>query len=247
MRWNRKPAPPVHARRGIVGMVAFVLAFATAYAVPIKGSWATHEPSKMVKGTFPYHGFIWLDDLPDKLSNSLWVYSDRCKSAESSAWTRINSQLRGGQAEFRGAWPKGITFVAGGCRSTVDKYADIMLDYMTTSEWYNSGHGSYGGHHHASLGDSSWCAIWGARYPCGYHISRIHINEPRVAGYSSSYMVNFLMHETSHSMGFFDYCGHPSISNNGQLCSITGVWASGDKKVLRNVVYKNSPVYPFPR
>jgi hypothetical protein len=48
-------------------------------------------------------------------------------------------------------------------------------------------------------------------------------------------------------MGFYDYCGHYSISNNGQSCNLRGLWYSGDKKVLRDVVYKNSPVFPFPR
>lgn len=229
-------------RLGVAATIVFLLALVGALALPIPPVHATHEPSKMVKGTFPNHGFLWLDDI--KGNGNIFVYSDRCKPAEESTWSRINSQLAGGTTEFRGAWPQGIDLATVDCTSTVDVYTDIMLDYMTSSQWTAAGHGNYGGHHHYSMGDSSWCSIMGgAPYPCGYHISRLHINEPKFDGYSSTYKIYFLMHETGHSMGFYDYCGHSSIANNGALCSLTGAWASGDKKVLRDVVYKNSPVH----
>jgi hypothetical protein len=244
MRTNSRSIPWTERRRGIVAATAFALAFGAAQLLPIKDAFATHEPLKMVKGTFPNHGFIWLDDVSGSFTNGLWVYSDRCKPEEATTWSKIKSQLAGGQSQFRGAWPRGIYFYAGGCTATVDQNDDIMLDYMTSSEWLNSGHGSYGGHHHYSMGSSSWCAIWGVPYPCGYHISRIHINEGRYAGYSSSYRVNFLLHETGHSMGFNDYCTEKSITNNGASCLFSGGWQAGDKKVLRDTVYKNSPVYP---
>ena len=230
-------------RLGATATIVLLIALALALVLPVRPVQATHEPSRMVKGTFPNHGFLWLDDLKSSYSD-LFVYSDRCKSAEGSTWSRINAQLAGGRTEFRGAWPSGIEFATVRCTSTVDVYTDIMLDYMTSSQWTAAGHGNYGGHHHYSMGDSNWCsAMGGARYPCGYHISRLHINEPRFDGYSSTYKIYFLMHETGHSMGFYDYCGHSSIANNGALCSLTGAWASGDKKVLRDVVYRNSPVY----
>ena len=247
MRSERPASWSPERRRGVVAALAFALAFGAAQMLPIKEAFATHEPLKMVKGTFPNHGFIWLDDLKGTVTNSLWVVSDRCKPAEASTWSKIKSQLAAGQPEFRGAWPRGISFVAGGCGSRTDQDTDIILDYMTSSEWYGAGHGSYGGHHHYSLGSSSWCAIWRAPHPCGYHISRLHINEPRYNGYSSAYRINFLLHETAHSMGFWDYCGHSSVANNGQSCSVSGAWLSGDRKVLRDTVYKNSPVYPYPR
>ncbi len=229
-------------RLGALATIVFLCTLVSALVIPVRPARATHEPSKMVKGTFPLHGFLWLDNL--KGNGGVWVYSDRCKSAEGSTWSRIHSQLAGGSSEFRGAWPSGISLVAAKCTSTVDSFADIMLDYMTSSQWTAAGHGSYGGHHHYSMADSNWCAVMGgAPYPCGYHISRLHINEPRFDGYSSSYKIYFLMHETGHSMGFYDYCGHSSIANNGMYCSLTGAWLSGDKKVLRDVVYGNSPRY----
>jgi hypothetical protein len=232
-------------RRGRFGVVATITIFfvlAADLLLPVRPVLATHEPLKMVKGTFPNHGFLWLNRISG--NGTIFVYSDRCKSFESSTWTRIHSQLAAGSAEFRGAWPRGITFAPMACTSTVDVYTDIMLDYMTSSEWTNSGHGSYGGHHHYTLGDSNWCqAMDGHPSPCGYHISRLHLNEPRVDGYSSTYKIYFMMHETGHSMGFYDYCGHVSIGNNGALCGLSGAWMSGDKKVLRDVVYKNSPKY----
>jgi hypothetical protein len=229
-------------RHGIVGAILFLLALVSALVLPVPAVHATHEPSRMVKGTFPNHGFLWLDDL--RGNGGVWVYSDRCKPAEASTWNRIHAQLAGGTPEFRGAWPYGIELAGVKCTATVDAFADIMLDYMTSTQWTSSGHGSYGGHHHYSMGDSNWCsAMGGARYPCGYHVSRLHINEPRFDGYTSTYKIYFLMHETGHSMGFYDYCGHSSVANNGALCSLKGAWYSGDKKVLRDVVYRNSPVY----
>lgn len=229
-------------RFGIVAGLVFLLALVSTLVLPVPAVHATHAPSRMVKGTFPYHGFLWLDDL--RGNGGVWVYSDRCKPAEASTWSRINAQLAGGRPEFRGAWPSGIELVGAKCTATADGFTDIMLDYMTSSQWTSSGHGSYGGHHHYSMGDSYWCSVMGgARYPCGYHISRLHINEPRFNNYTSTYKIYFLMHETAHSMGFYDYCGHSSVSNNGALCSLKGAWYSGDKKVLRDVVYRNSPVY----
>lgn len=227
---------------GATATIVFLLALVGVLVLPVRPVLATHEPSRMVKGTFPNHGFLWLDEI--RGNGNIFVYSDRCKSAEESTWSRIRSQLAAGTAEFRGAWPQGIDLATVDCTSTVDVYTDVMLDYMTSSQWSAAGHGSYGGHHHYSMGDSNWCSVMGgARYPCGYHISRLHINEPRFDGYSSTYKIYFLMHETGHSMGFYDYCGHSSIANNGALCSLKGAWYSGDKKVLRDVVYKNSPVY----
>ena len=231
-----------HDRIGALATIVFLCALISALVIPIRPAGATHEPYKMVKGTFPSHGFLWLDNL--KGNGGVWVYSDRCKPAEDSTWSRIHSQLAGGTSEFRGAWPQGIDLAAIACTSTADVYTDIMLDYMTSSQWTAAGHGSYGGHHHYSMASSDWCAaMGGASYPCGYHISRLHINEPRFDGYSSTYKIYFLMHETGHSMGFNDYCGHSSIGNNGASCSLTGSWLSGDKRVLRDVVYKNSPVF----
>lgn len=221
----------------IIGAVTGALLF------PASPGRATHANASHVKGTFPNHGFLWLDDL-SFYPSQLFVYSDRCKSAEASAWSRVRSGLAAGSPEFKGAWPGGISFYAYSCSSTVTNNTDIMLDYMTGSQWASvAGHGNFGGHHHYSIATSSWCAIWSVPHPCGYHISRIHINEPRFETYSSGYKVNFLLHETGHSMGFYDYCGHTSIANNGMYCAMTAGWQSVDRKVLRGVVYKNSPVY----
>jgi len=219
-----------------------VAVIAAGLVLPSRPAEATHQPLSHVKGTFPAHGFLWLDDL-SFYPSELWVYSDRCKSAESTTWLAVKAQLSGSSSEFRGAWPGGISFYAARCTSSVDNSTDIMLDYMTATEWSAAGHGNYGGHHHYSLASSSWCASFYVTYPCGYHISRIHINEPRFDAYSSSYKVSFLLHETAHSMGFSDYCGHVSVANNGMYCPLTGSWKSVDKTMLRDWVYKNSPVF----
>jgi hypothetical protein len=238
------PADSKARARTLIGVAALV-ALVAAIVLGTLPALASHEISQHVKGTFPNHGFLWLDDLKGSWSgDTLYVYSDRCKSSEASAWAKIGAQLAGGATEFRGAWPGGVRFSAAKCTATSDNLTDIMLDYKTSSEWYASAdHGNYGGHHHYSLADSSWCALMDARYPCGYHISRIHINEPRFDGYSFAYQVGFFLHETGHSMGFYDYCGHTSVANNGLYCALAGNWYSLDRKMLRDVIYKNSPVY----
>lgn len=222
----------------VVGVVV-----AASLGLNVRPSFASDQPSSHVKGTFPSHGFLWLDDLK-MYPSELFVYSDKCKPAEASAWAKVKSGLAGGSVEFKGAWPGGISFYAKACTATVDKFTDIMLDYMTATTWASyADHGNFGGHHVYSLGSSSWCAMWYVPYPCGYHISRVHINEPKFDAYSSSYKTNFLLHETGHSMGFSDYCGHTSISNNGLYCGMTTGWQSVDRKMIRDVVYKNSSVY----
>lgn len=222
----------------VVGLA--VAGILVALAVPVR---ATHDNADHAKGSFPNHGFLWLDDL-SFYPSQLYVSSDKCKPAEASAWNKIKSGLPGTASEFHGAWPGGISFYAYSCSSSVTSNTDIMLDYMSTTTWSSYGdHGNFGGHHHGALAPSSWCAIWSVPYPCGYHISRIHINEPKFDAYSSTYKVNFLVHETGHSMGFYDYCGHTSVANNGLYCSMTTGWQSVDRKVLRDVIYKNSPVY----
>lgn len=227
--------------RRSAGVLAIAALVAAIVVLPARPGFATHEPLKHVKGTFPNHGFLWLDDLT--APSQLYLASDKCKPAEASAWNKVKSGLAGGSTEFKGAWPASITFYAYACTSTVSNGTDIMLDYMTASQWSAAGHGNYGGHHHYTLGSSGWCAIWYVPYPCGYHISRIHINEPRFETYSSAYKINFLLHETGHSMGFFDYCGHTSIANNGMYCGMTTGYVSVDRKMIRDVVYKKSPVY----
>ncbi|MGH2726885.1 MAG: hypothetical protein ACRDKS_07890 [Actinomycetota bacterium] len=224
-------------------IVAIGVMIVAGVALPARSSFAAHQPNSHVKGTFPNHGFLWLDDLASNPAE-LYLASDKCKSAEAAAWNKVHVGLPGGATEFKGAWPGGISFYAYGCTSTVSNGTDIMLDYMTASVWASTGHGEYGGHHHYSLGSAGWCAIWYVSHPCGYHISRIHINEPRFDSYSTTYKANFLVHETGHSMGFYDYCGHTSVSNNGQLCAMTTGYLSVDRKMIRDVVYKNSPVYP---
>ena len=219
-----------------------VVAVAGALALSTLPTRASHAPLSHVKGRYPTHGFLWLDDLEFNPA-TLWVYSDRCKATEASAWSKVKAGLKGGSYEFRGAWPGGIQFHPYACSSTVTNYTYIMLDYMTASQWTGAGHGSYGGHHHYTFAPSSWCAMWGVPHPCGYHISRVHINEPRFETYSTNYKINFLLHETGHSMGFNDYCAHPSIANNGASCTMTTGYLSVDRKMIRDVIYKYSPVY----
>lgn len=239
-------ADPRRTRRRSFRRALVIGAIAGAMLIPIPVR-ASHAPLSHVKGTFPNHGFLWLDDINNRAGwdNKLFVYSDRCKPFEANTWNTLNSQLPAGSSDFRGAWPRGITFVGAACTGSVDNYTDIMLDYMTATQWSAAGHGSYGGHHHYTLGDANWCEAMGAAFRCGYHISRIHINEPRVDGYAAAYRVQFLIHETGHSMGFYDYCGHTSVANNGMSCVLRGQWYSVDRRTLRDVVYQNSPIYFF--
>jgi hypothetical protein len=244
-RWRAAASGAAQVFGGAALVASFLAAALSALLLFPQRVEASHQNSQHVKGTYPNVGFLWLDDIKQSRSSGglLWVYSDRCKAAEPAAWAYLRGQLAGGAPEFRGAWPRGIEFVKSTCTSTVDQWADVMLDYMTATQWTNAGHGSYGGHHHVTMADSAWCASFGARYPCGYHVSRFHINEPRFDGYSATYKTWFFTHETSHAMGFLDYCGHTSVANNDYYCPFHPSWYSLDKKLLRDVVYKNSPVH----
>jgi hypothetical protein len=223
----------------------------------ISPAYATHEISKQYKGTYPNHGFIWLDDLYCGGCNFLFQSSDKCYSEETSFRNTVQTQLAGANSYplantccFGTAWKQGIIidlyYPGSTCATTtIDSLTDIHLDYMTLTEWTNSGHANtYGGHAHAPLGTSSWCSIWYAKYPCGYHGTYVHINNSsgHWPSYSSSYRVKFLLHETGHTMGFTDYCGHVSVGNNGGSCSLSsGYQSPADRNILRSYIYKNSP------
>lgn len=139
----------------------------------------------------------------------------------------------------------GLNITRAACDGNVLDSTDIVLDYMEPNEWTAAGHGDFGGHEHSIPAPSAWCDFWG--FPkvngrCGIHPSIIHINRARFDGYGSdTTRVNFLVHETSHSFGFFDYCGVDAITNNlgTPACTLPSGYAPLDRQELRDHIYPN--------
>jgi len=188
---------------------------------------------------YPNHGWHWL---ARNTEAQLWVSSERCHAAEQMAWDRIQNTTDGSASEFRGAWPSGLDLSQARCDGQVTRSIDIVLDYMSESEWFAAGHGNYGGHVHSSIATEAYCSYWGLSHPCGLHPSRIHIRRVRFNNYSGGDTTrrNFLIHESGHSLGFTDYCGVDAVSNYGATnCSLPSGWVSIDRQEMRDHIYPN--------
>lgn len=205
-------------------------------------------PSPAVAHKLPMHpaypdaGYTWMARNFDG-GTAIWLKSERCESGEADAIARIRDTTSGSRPEFRGAWPSGISmYRITTCDGFVDNSVDILLDYMTDAEW-DAQHGSvFGGHVHSSLAPASWCDFYGntkINNKCGYHPSRIHIRTSRYLSYSATTKRNFLIHETSHSLGFKDSCSIDAITNNtgGSGCSLPDGWIALDRQEMRDHIY----------
>lgn len=190
---------------------------------------------------YPDHGYAWMARYTDG-GTSIWLISERCEPTEVNAIDTIRNTTSGSRSEFRGAWPSGISIYRAACSGTVQNSTDIVLDYMTDAEWDAQHSSVFGGHVHSSLASASWCDYYGhtkINNKCGIHPSRIHIRTSRFLGYSDTTKRNFLIHETSHSFGFKDYCSVDAITNNtgSSTCTLPAGWISLDRKEIRDHIY----------
>lgn len=187
-------------------------------------------------------------------TGDVYKISDTCRTPEESTLrANFHDQLSPSSGAFYNKWPGGYTMTrypnSSACEptNTVDELVDIRLNWEPYSTWYTSlGRGNYGGITTDVLGSSSWCAIWGDSYPCGFHISTIELNQYRFDNvYSDAYGASVLVHESGHSMGFNDYCGggtsgYESISEDDVSCTNSfGVYRSIDRKRLADTIYAN--------
>lgn len=191
---------------------------------------------------YPNDGYAWLARFDD-VSGLVWLISEQCRPWELTAIDAMRNTTSGSRAEFRGAWPNGIAPNRKACSGSVENSTDIVLDYMTPTEWNNSGHGAYGGHEHSSIASVAWCDVYGhpkTNSRCGIHPSRIHLNTDRILGYSSDTVRrNHLIHEISHSFGFLDSCSVDAITNNtgASGCTLPAGFIALDRQELRDHIY----------
>ncbi|WP_372734318.1 hypothetical protein [Nocardioides sp.] len=223
-------------------MLATALGFALGMG-SLDVATANHEISQHIKGSYPNVGYQGIAGLG---YGGVRFSSDRCKPQEDNFVADFDAQLEGylggKPGQYGGAWPNGIRAVrdvASPCvTSSITSSTDFHWDFMTASEWAAAGHSAgYTGHSHSDIALSSWCAARNVSYPCGYHPTRIHINEPKYAAYTKAYKTQFFLHESAHGMGFRDYCGHDSVSNNGVLCVIGDGYLPLDRNMLRWQIY----------
>jgi hypothetical protein len=169
----------------------------------------------------------------------------------------MRATTSGSKSEFRGKWPSGIAPTETSCGSVFDYSVDIILDWMTDSEWTAAGHGDFGGHVHSYVADEQYCDYYQftkydpdgpppnggpkGNIACGLHGSRMHVKTSRYLGYSSdTTRRNFLIHELGHSYGFIDYCGDDNrVTNNTGAagCSLPAGWGSVDRQEMRDHIY----------
>ena len=212
------------------------------------------------KGTYPNTGYFNMDDPVsnvgcDCTQGFARVISNQCYSEEVTFESTAQKQLMGhrglngipGNSQGFGTWwPYGIIFFryipGSSCKTTtIDNYTDDYIKYESQTDFLKN-HTNVGGANTSTLAPTSWCQIWGiTNPPCGYHISLQEVNLGHWTGYTSSYRVSFLFHETGHGMGWVDDCSAVSISNNGVACSFSGGYVAGDRTTLKSVLYKNSP------
>jgi hypothetical protein len=197
---------------------------AVALAAIVVGLSSATASANHNKGTYGEHGYVWFARYDD---NAIaWISSNRCYPREDGAWERVRSSTV--DASYtRAKWPSGIRLSTQRCDGAVDSTVDIVLEYRDNFET-DGEHGNYGGHNHSNLASSSWCNTIGASWPCGYHISRVHLNDTRFgnSGYSNAYKERLLMHETGHSLGLGHHCESNSIMNDGLSGCNGGAWTS---------------------
>ncbi|MCA1832889.1 MAG: hypothetical protein LC750_09240 [Actinobacteria bacterium] len=207
------------------------------------------QPELKMWDEYPNHGYADMARVTDG-GTLLGFTSDRCKAVENDLIAQVKATTEGSQPEFRGAWPSGLILHRGSdCIGRVGDGVHITLDYMTDSEWTQSGpgHGKNGGHVHSFLAAPEWCDVHGytkINGRCGLEFSRVHLKESKFDTVYPNDTVrrNVLIHETGHAFGFKDDCSTKAITNDGS-CGLPQGWTSIDRREMRDHIYTNFP-YP---
>lgn len=194
---------------------------------------------------YPNHGYPWIARYDPAVD--IYLISERCEPTELNARDNILVSTRW-TSEFRGMASYGIYLNRIRCDGNIDVNTDIALDYLTDSEWFAWHSGDFGGHVHSFVAGSDWCDYWGQTKingRCGIHPSQIHIKTSRFLNYSTTTKINFFVHETSHSLGFQDYCGVDAITNNTNTssCTLPSGYAPLDRQEMRDHIY---PAWRYP-
>jgi hypothetical protein len=174
-----------------------------------------------ITGTYGSRGYTWLARYSDMAGGQEWITSNYCTASELDGINDVRNSTAG-TSEFAGKWPSGLRMNRNDCTGTVTQYIDISLDYSDFCVTH--GCGTYGGENHSTLAPSSWCAVWGAPYPCGSHPSVVHLNKPKWLNTSNQGRRREFMHETGHSQGLDHHCSADSIMNDGTSGCNGGRW-----------------------
>lgn len=165
---------------------------------------ANHSP-----GTYPSRYFLWFSDVKGHES-SVWLSSTWCHGNEATAIDNIYSTTYDTLELPTSHYPNGFKITRAYCDGTVNYATDILMDWMSDSDWTATGHGSgYWGEAHPIQAPPEYCEFYNAPYPCGSHPYTIHLkksayDDPNIATW---YKVHFIMHEISHTNGGPDDCG----------------------------------------
>lgn len=199
------------------------------------------------KGTYGNHGYQWFARWTDFAVAD--VTSDYCNDREIGVYSRIKSSTAN-KSYMTARWPSGIRLrraTTNGCDGVVTNYIDIKLNYQSN---FSTTHGNYGGENHSTVGSSSWCAIFSAPHPCGYHISLVHLNKSRFtsSSYSNAYRERLIMHETGHSLGLAHHCTSDAIMNDGSSGCNGGKWTAvmSYQTTDRQGIYNTYPGWRYP-
>lgn len=223
-------------------------------------AWTNYNTSGLRFGTYPDYGFyFWSNGDPYP---ETWISSNRCKSYEAGAWSRIKSSTYNKSDGFGTRWEY-LDFFKYRCDGGENDSVDIRLRYLpggtsSSGKWCQTNHcgGSYGGNYagenHQELAPKSWCEIWGlTSSKCGQHIPVVHLNEERIDNYDNKALKErALIHETGHSIGFKDYCpgdSYNGIMENGKSsCNNNGNWKDTNYTAFdRDGVYDIYPNWPY--
>ncbi len=103
---------------------------------------------------------------------------------------------------------------------------DIRITYSDFDVTHNGG--NFPGENHSVLALESYCDAWDNPYKCGYHPSKVHINNDMWVSHNSNtnWQERLLMHETGHSLGLAHHCTSDSIMNDGSSGCNGAAWTS---------------------
>jgi hypothetical protein len=174
-----------------------------------------------ITGTYGNRGYTWLARYYDMSGGLEWITSNYCTTSELNAIDDIRNSTAG-TSQFAGKWPSGLRMLRNDCNGQVTDFIDISLSYSDFCVTH--GCGTFGGENHSTLAPSSWCAIWGAPYPCGSHPSTVHLNKPKFLNTSNQGRRRLIMHETGHSQGLDHHCNSDSLMNDGTSGCNGGRW-----------------------
>lgn len=177
-----------------------------------------------VKYYYPDHDFWWISHEANHASQ-VWTDSTDCSKEYWETQATEKTKSTTSNSPEMPDMPDGYNIRRYACDGSVAWSDGILYQYEDLATWQSHGHSYVGGVTYHFQAPSSWCSLVGATYPCGDHPVKIHINLDKWSGKTDQWKIHLLMHETGHATGLDDYCGQPSIMNNGATTCQNGNWS----------------------